>query len=265
MDWWQVVVLAVIQGLTEFLPISSSAHLILPSKVLGWADQGLAFDVATHVGTLMAVMWYFRQRLIELTVGSFNALRLQDRTPESLLVFRVGIAVLPAAFVGCFFGDWIEANVRSVAVIIMTTAGFGLLLGVADSYGRGEKDLLSITWKVALLIGIAQAFALIPGTSRSGVTITAALLLGYSRQASAEFSFLLSIPIILAAGGLKGVELFMNSVQAHLWQMLLALLLSAVSAYICIGVFMRLLDRIGMWPFVWYRLGLAAVLGLLYF
>lgn len=254
MDWWQVVVLAVIQGVTEFLPISSSAHLILPAQLLGWADQGLAFDVAVHVGTLVAVMLYFRQRLAQLSVAGVRLLQTRRCSSDARLLIQVAVAVLPAAVIGCMFEDLIESQMRSVRVIATTTIGFGVLLGVADYLGGGRKTLSDITWKVALLIGIAQAFALIPGTSRSGVTITAALLLGYSRQSSAEFSFLLSIPIILAAGSLKGLELYIDELRVDWLQMMIATALASGSAYGCIKGFMRLLDRVGMWPFVGYRL-----------
>ncbi|SFH92023.1 undecaprenyl-diphosphate phosphatase [Modicisalibacter xianhensis] len=265
MDWLQLVVLALIQGLTEFLPISSSAHLILPSQVLGWPDQGLAFDVAVHVGTLAAVMLVFRRDIVAILSGWFGQFAgtgslASRQTESSWLGWMVLLATLPAVIFGGLFNDLIESSLRSSLVIAITTIVFGLLLWWADARGSRSRDLATMTLKAALIIGLFQAIALIPGTSRSGITITAALLLGFDRLSSARFSFLLSIPLIIAAGALKGLELAESGSDAAVHDVLIGAGLSFVAALVCIKLFLAALDRIGMWPFVAYRLLLGGVL-----
>lgn len=260
MDWLQVVVLALIQGFTEFLPISSSAHLIFPSQLLGWDDQGLAFDVAVHVGTLSAVMYYFKTDLLSMAKSAWQAICLRQWNQQSRLILAVLIGTVPAGLVGLLFNNWIEDHLRSIAIIATTTIVFGILLGVADKRGQKQQPESSITWKTGMIVGLAQALALIPGTSRSGITITAALLLGFNREAAARFSFLLSIPLILAGGGLKGIELAQSPTVVDWAPIFLATTLSAVVAYLTIRGFIRLLESIGMMPFVVYRMVLGLVL-----
>ena len=269
MDWLQLVALALIQGLTEFLPISSSAHLILPSQILGWPDQGLAFDVAVHVGTLAAVVLAFRREVVDILGGWFGQFSgsgslASRQTSSSRLGWMVLLATLPAVIAGALFNDLIETSLRSSLVIAITTLGFGMLLWWADVRGARRRDLATLTFKAALIVGLFQALALIPGTSRSGITITAALLLGFERLSAARFSFLLSIPLILAAGTLKGVELAQTGSDAAVHDVLIGALLSFMAALVCIKLFLAALDRIGMWPFVVYRLVLGAVLLLLW-
>mgnify|MGYP001026168128 CR=1 FL=1 len=259
MDTVQVIFLAVMQGLTEFLPISSSAHLILPSAILAWEDQGLAFDVAVHVGSLIAVLFYFRQDIRLLVVRWCQSLALGSQTPESRLAWQIILATIPAGLAGLFLGDLIEHHLRSIAVIAFTTIVFGILLGLSDKFSQRVKDLHQFTWFSALFVGCAQALALIPGTSRSGITITAALALGFDRTAAARFSFLLSIPIIVLSGGYKTVQLM--QLDAVPWaDIALGTALSGISAYLCIHLFLTWINRIGMLPFVLYRLFLGAVL-----
>ncbi|BES72464.1 undecaprenyl-diphosphate phosphatase [Marinobacter nanhaiticus D15-8W] len=260
MDLWQTIVLAIIQGLTEFLPISSSAHLILPSQVLGWTDQGLAFDVAVHVGTLLAVMGYFRQDVIRLSSAWFADTAQRRTGPDSRLAWAIILATVPAGLAGVLFNDFIEEELRSALVIALATIGFGLVLWWSDAVGRRERGLDGLGWRDALLIGIAQALALIPGTSRSGITMTAALFLGYKREAAARFSFLLSIPLIIAAGLLKGMELAETGTEAQWIDILVGTAVSFASAVICIHLFLRFLDRLGFMPYVIYRLLLGALL-----
>ncbi len=260
MDWLQVAVLAIIQGLTEFLPISSSGHLVLPSELLGWPDQGLAFDVAVHVGSLAAVMLYFRREVTQLLLGWWRSVLWRQHSEDSHLAWCVLLGTLPAGAIGLLANDWIEQHLRSVTVIASTTLVFGLLLGLAQRIGLQRRQLTELTWQVALLVGCAQVLALIPGTSRSGVTITMALLLNMNLQAAARFSFLLTIPLILAAGGLKTLQLAVAGDAVPWAQILVGTLLSGLTAYACIFAFLRLLDRIGMMPFVIYRIGLAGVL-----
>ena len=260
MDGFQVLFLALIQGLTEFLPVSSSAHLILPSQLLGWPDQGLAFDVAVHAGTLVAVMVYYRESLTSLlmgVLGSGDNVSLRRREVSALL-----IATLPAVVIGIAFSDVIDQYLRGIGVIATTTLLFGVLLGVSYSYratGADEQPISRLDH--ALVIGLAQALALIPGTSRSGVTITASLFLGYNLATAARFSFLMSIPVIAGALLLmlvKEFELFFGS--ANLTLTLIAMLVAAVSAYATIAFFVGLVTRIGMMPFVIYRVLLALIL-----
>ena len=258
MDILQAIWLAAIQGFTEFLPISSSAHLILPSQVLGWPDQGLAFDVAVHVGSFVAVVIYFRREIQQLVTGWVKSLG-GPQTPESHLAWYIIIATVPASITGLIFGGFIEVHLRSMAVIAATTILFGLLLGWADYRYRGTKKIDQLTWKTALLVGAAQALALIPGTSRSGITMTAALMLGFDRISAARFSFLLSIPIIALSGGYKGLEL-LGQASVPWFEIMIGTVLSALTAYLCIHSFMRFVERVGMLPFVIYRLLLGAVL-----
>ncbi len=259
-EWYQAVLLALLQGLTEFLPISSSAHLVIPSLVLDWPDQGLAFDVAVHVGTLTAVLLYYRQDLTRMASSWFGSLAGGPASDDSRLVWYLALATVPAGVVGLAAGDFIEGNMRNLPVIATTTLVFGILLGIADRRAPRGNNGKSLTLFMAEMIGLAQELAPVPGVSRSGVTITAALLLGMNRQASARFSFLLSIPIIASAGALKVLELASSGVGVDWFSLALGAVVSAVAAYLCIAVFLRLLDRIGLMPFVYYRIVLAAVL-----
>lgn len=260
-EWWQAVLLAVLQGLTEFLPISSSAHLVIPSLLLDWPDQGLAFDVAVHVGTLSAVLFYYRADLGKMAVSWLSSLAGGEASEDSRLVWYLALATLPAVAVGLLAGDYIESDLRSLPVIATTTLVFGLLLGFSDRHAsRHSHGGRVLTLSMALLIGLAQALAPVPGVSRSGITITAALMLNMDRQAAARFSFLLSIPVIAGAGALKSWELLSSGVAVDWMLLAVGAVISAVTAYSCIAIFLRLLDRIGMMPFVYYRIVLAAVL-----
>ena len=263
-EWYQALLLALLQGLTEFLPISSSAHLVIPSLALGWPDQGLAFDVAVHVGTLAAVLWYYREDLLQMANAWLSSLTGGPSSADSRLVWYLGLATIPAGLVGLLAGDYIENNLRTLPVIATTTLVFGLLLGVADRRGPIPGGAKLITLPLALLIGLAQALAPVPGVSRSGITITAALLLGMDRQGAARFSFLLSIPIIASAGALKLLDLIRSPQFVDWWLLGLGTLVSGITAYLCIALFLRLLDRVGLMPFVYYRIALAAVLYLLW-
>ena len=263
-DLFQAIMLALMQGLTEFLPISSSAHLVIPSLILGWPDQGLAFDVAVHVGTLCAVLLYYREDLQRMAQSWFRSLAGAPACDDSRMVWYLALATVPAGVVGIAAGDFIEANLRTLPVIATTTLVFGILLGVADRYALRNPGSNSLTLFKVLMIGLAQALAPVPGVSRSGATITAALLLGMNRQASARFSFLLSIPIIASAGALMAWDLASSSVAVDWLSLVVGTVVSGVTAYLCIAVFLRLLDRVGLMPFVYYRVVLAAVLYLLW-
>ncbi|EGA72002.1 undecaprenyl pyrophosphate phosphatase [Vibrio sinaloensis DSM 21326] len=254
MSYFEAFVLALIQGLTEFLPISSSAHLILPSAILGWEDQGLAFDVAVHVGTLAAVVIYFRKEVVSLLNAFFASIFKADRSKEAKLAWMIVIATIPACVFGLVLKDFIELYLRSAWVIAITTIVFGLLLWYVDKTAKLAEDEYQAGWKKALFIGLAQAMALIPGTSRSGATITAALYLGFTREAAARFSFLMSIPIISLAGSYLGLKLVTSGEPIHYGFLMTGIITSFISAYLCIHFFLKLISRMGMTPFVIYRL-----------
>lgn len=258
MDILQAVFLALVQGITEFLPISSSAHLILPKELLGWEDQGLAFDVAVHVGTLAAVILYFRKDVAQLFTGWLGTLS-GKRSESGTLAWSIVVATVPAGLFGLMLGDIIEAHLRSVYVIATTTIVFGLALWWADAKHGQTKTLAEMTLAIALVIGLAQAMAMIPGTSRSGITISAALLLGFGRTDAARFSFLLSMPIIVLSGGYMGIKL-LDEPSVDWMPIIVGVGVSAVSAYICIHYFLSFINRIGMLPFVIYRLILGSAL-----
>jgi len=248
----QIIVLALVQGLTEFLPVSSSAHLILGGQVFGWPDQGLVFDVATHLGTLLAALVYFRQDIRSMLKPwlSRDGAELEAKKLGITLV----VASIPAILAGGLLAGWIESSLRDVRVIAYSTIGFGLLLWWADArFGRTLK-MDSMNLKSGFLIGLAQMLALIPGTSRSGITITMGRMLGFNADTAARFSFLLSIPIIAAAGGYGVLRMFMHDATIDWPQFALAVGLSAVAGWLCIAAFLALLQRVGLVPFVIYRL-----------
>ncbi|TFG81971.1 MAG: undecaprenyl-diphosphate phosphatase [Chromatiales bacterium] len=258
---FSAIVLAIVQGLTEFWPISSSAHLILVPRFMGWADQGLAFDVALHFGTLLAVMVYFRREMLAVP----HAMLLQvfgrpHSVADARLGWAVALATVPAGIAGLLFKDFVEAQLRWPLLIAGTTAFYGVLLWVADSRRGVVSDERELTLGKALVVGCAQALALIPGTSRSGITITASLFLGLSREAATRFSFLMSIPVILLASLLEGYHLATTTAPVA-WDLLgVGVLVAALTAYFCIAVMLRVVGRIGMAPFAIYRLLLATAL-----
>ena len=263
MDILQIIILALVQGLTEFLPISSSAHLILVPYLTDWPDQGLAFDVAVHVGTLTAVVMYFRREIHNMFFAWFASLK-GSHSEDSKLAWAVLIGTIPVGLAGLLFKDYISEHLRTPLVIAATTIIFGILLGYAYCAGKSKRDEYSVSLLDIVIIGCAQAIALIPGTSRSGITITAGMLLGLTAQASARFSFLLSIPVILLAGGVETLEYVSVAAIGDIEDLLIGALISAVSAYLCIHYFLKLIERLGMAPFVFYRLVLGLVLLVLY-
>ena len=256
----QIVVLAVVQGLTEFLPISSSGHLVLVPYLIEWTDQGLAFDVAVHAGSLVAVCVFFRGDILGLLRGAGQVLGGDTKLPQASMAIAIGIGTIPAAIAGLLFASWIESNLRDPSVIVVTLSGYGILMALADRYGKSERVIVGVSIRDAIIIGCAQALSLVPGTSRSGVTITAARVLGFKRQDAARFSFLLSAPVILLATLYKGLELVMGDAAVPWGQLGLGAAVSAVVAYLSIEFFMRFVSRIGLAPFAIYRLALAAVI-----
>ena len=250
------VLLALVQGITEFLPISSSAHLILPSALLGWPDQGIVFDVAVHLGSLLAVLFYFRAELADLGRGSVRALGSGKMNEQAWLVLYLGVATLPVVVAGALLKDWVAGELRAVPVIAASTIGFGLLLGLADRREGAARIRLS----TALWVGAAQVLAIIPGTSRSGITMTAGRFCGLGREESARFSFLLAIPAILGASLLASLEVIRGRIPVEIPTLLLGVTVSALTAYATIRIFLGLVQRVGFMPFVIYRCALGAVL-----
>ena len=260
MTLFEIIILAIIQGLTEFLPISSSAHLLLPNIILGWKEQGLAFDVAVHVGSLAAVVIYFRKDLLKMAYAWFGQFGGADSTHESRMAWWLIWATLPAVCVGYFGKVLIETYARSGWVIAFTTIFFGLLLLWADKTAKQTRNLQALGWRGAVLIGVFQVLALIPGTSRSGITMTAGLLIGLDRYSAARFSFMLSIPVIIGAGTLLTLDLLAQPELVDWSVLFYGGALSFVSAYLCIYLFLSWIGRIGMLPFVIYRLFLGILL-----
>lgn len=262
MPWMEIargLVLGLVQGLTEFLPVSSSGHLILVPALFGWPDQGLAFDTVLHLGTLAALLWFFGGELKTLAV---RVVRPGER--EAALVFfaKLAAATLPAIIVALLFGGWIEANARSAWIVAGNLALWGILLFIADHRsrdGRGKDAYLSISWTDALIIGCAQALALIPGTSRSGVTITTALFLGFTRPAAARFSFLLALPVTFLAGA-DGFWKILGESTAVSWPALITgFLAAAVSGAFAITFLLSYVSKRRYDVFAAYRLALAAI------
>lgn len=265
----QLVILAIIQGLTEFLPVSSSAHLILVPALTGWRDQGLAIDVAMHLGTLGAVLLFFRKDVIAVTRGAALAIR-GEWTPKGRLAFQIVAATMPVVIAGYVFRNEIAIDFRSPALIAAATGAFGVLLWLADRRAHRGCDnffYLSqfLSWRVAMLIGLAQALALVPGVSRSGVTMTAALFLGLGRTEAARFSLLLSIPTTAAAGALSGFDLLRSGDAALQTDALIAGVFAFIAGLAAIWGLMSWLRRATFAPFVAYRLLLSAVLAALIF
>ncbi|HHQ14276.1 MAG TPA: undecaprenyl-diphosphate phosphatase [Chromatiales bacterium] len=261
MDFMHAAILALVQGLTEFLPISSSAHLILVPRFLGWPDQGLPFDVAVHLGTLLAVLLYFRNDVLAIVTAWLQSVTGRDYDhAEMRMGWGLILATVPLVFAGLLLQDLVETTLRSPMVIASTTAFFGVLLWLADRREDRVSGVTAVTIPMAIMIGLAQVIALIPGTSRSGITMTAGLAMGLDRQTAARFSFLLSIPAIAGASVLEIWEL-VNATGPVPWDALaLGTAVSGISAWVCIRLFLASIQRIGMLPFMLYRLLLAAVI-----
>jgi len=253
MDLLEIILLSVVQGITEFLPVSSSAHLRAASELLAISGSTLGFDVAVHIGTLGAVLVYFRSDLSLIAAGTAKFVR-GNKTEEGFLGINLIIATLPVYLAGFFLRDYIESDLRLIEVIGWTSIVFGILLWWADRNCMTILTLKHLDYQKAFIIGIFQIFALIPGSSRAGVTITAARILGYERIESARFSMLLSIPAIAGAGTLVVYEFFSDG-NAVVWRSaLLAGILSFVTATMAISLLMRWLKYSGFGPFVIYRI-----------
>ena len=260
-DLFLSFILGIIQGLTEFLPISSSAHLLFPSLVFGSNDLGLAFDISVHVGTLLAVIYYFRDDILAMTKSLFqsNSSLAEERGLALLLI----IATIPIVLAGFFGSDLINdnrTNIGSIAYMNLIFAGF---LFIAYFYSSASKTLLELTVVGALFIGLFQVFALLPGASRSGTAMTAALFIGLSLKDASKFAFLLSIPTIFGALVFLLLEISTSSYSFNFVSLFIGLITSCVVAFLTIKYFLIFVDRIGMYPFVIYRIILGCILLLL--
>ncbi len=260
MSLLQIVVLSIVQGLTEFLPVSSSGHLVLVPYITGWPDQGLVIDVAVHVGTLAAVVIYFWRDVLDLVRGLLR-LFVGDVTREGRLALYNLAATIPALAIGFGLEQLAGGTPRRIEVVAWAMIGFAVVLWISDRIGMRVKRLEHMTLGQALVVGLVQPLAFIPGTSRSGITIVAARLMGYERDQAARFSFLLSIPAILAAGLYEGLKLVQSGDAGALSGAGLALVFSALTGLAAIAFLMRWLRRSSFAPFVIYRLILG--LGLL--
>jgi undecaprenyl-diphosphatase len=257
---FQAVILGLIQGLTEFLPISSSAHLALAPLLFGWKDPGLAFDVALHFGTLIAVLWYFRKQWGELIVaaGQIIATRKVDTVEKKRVVFLI-LATIPGAIGGLLLEEKAETVFRAPALTACALIVMGIILWAVDRVSAQDRPLDSMRWRDALLIGLAQVIALIPGVSRSGSTITAGRGLRFDRQSAAVFSFLMSMPIIAAAVVLKGREVLASG--GITTPVIAGVLAAAVSSWLAITILLRYVSRHSYGIFALYRviLGIAVL------
>ena len=250
MDTLQLILLSLVQGLTEFLPVSSSAHLVLLSEFLGEEDQGIIFDVGVHFGTLLAALVYFRSDLKKMIINLGSHKLLSE---ENNLTTNLVIGVIPILLAGFLLRDFVNLHLRNSEVIAYTTIIFGIFLYIAQ-LRKGKEDLDSVNLKQALIIGLFQCLALIPGTSRSGITITAGLFLGLSATAASRFSFLLAIPTIGAIALAELIRISFIDITDNGTELSIALIISFLVAYISIDMFLKLIDRIGFTPFVIYRL-----------
>jgi undecaprenyl-diphosphatase len=258
MTVFQALILGLVQGLGEFLPISSSAHLVLTPWVFGWPDPGLAFDVALHVGTLVAVLWYFRAEWVRLTQSGIALLRTRRAdTEEKQRVLFIVIATIPAAIAGVLLEDYAESTFRSPTLIALTLIVMGIVLWAADRYAPRDRPLGQMRVRDAILIGLAQIFALVPGVSRSGSTMTAGRALRLDRQSAAVFSFLMSMPITAAAAVLKAPTLLRAEDRTTL---VIGIVAAAASGWIAIAVLLRYVTRHSYGVFALYRLALGGAI-----
>lgn len=264
MELWHVIVLALVQALTEFLPVSSSGHLGLVGFFLGWPYQGLTFDLALHFGTLTAVVIYYRKDLWRMTAAVFS----REDSPTAHAHRRLGwglvLSTIPAVIVGLSMSDAFVESLRTPWLIAVDLIVFGILLGLADRFGSRQRDVWSMSFRDASLIGLAQALALIPGVSRSGITMTALLAMGLTRIDAARYAFLMSVPIVAAAAAHGLMSIWRAGDSIDITAFAVGAGVAAVAGLACIHLLIGLLKRFGMMPFVVYRIALGlAVIALL--
>ena len=254
-----LLLVALVQGVTEFIPVSSSAHLVLLPTVTGWVDQGLNIDIAAHLGSLAAVIVYLHRDIIGLIRGSANIF-LGRANADGRLTLLLVVASTPAILVGGILVNFNANLFRNIEVVAWATLIGAAVLMAADKLSPRSRVIRDMTVKEALGIGIAQILALVPGASRAGVTITAALFCGYERREAARFSMLLSIPIILAAGGFNAAQLAVQGEIALTQAVLLTAALSFLASYIAINLMMEWLRRASYMPFIIYRIAIGVSL-----
>jgi undecaprenyl-diphosphatase len=265
----QAIVLGLVQGATEFAPVSSSGHLILVPWILGWgaigdADLQKSFDVALHMGTLIGALIYFRADVSRYAAAWFRSLRARRlTTPDERIAWALFIGTIPGAIAGALFENVIQEKLGAPWLIAMMLVAFGVVLVVVDRRARSDRAFDSIGPKTGLLLGTAQALALQPGVSRSGVTITAARAMGLDRESAARFSFLLSLPIIAGAGAYKAVDLAQTGLQGHAAEFVAGTVASAISGFVVIWGLLRYLRRHDFTVFLGYRVAVAALVVLL--
>ena len=260
MQLLQAIVLGIVQGATEFLPISSTAHLILLPWFLNWEDPGLAFDVVLHLGTLIALLWFFRKEWAGLLRAAWNVAQGRISSSSEHMVVLIAIGTAPGAVVGFYGESFVEAHLRSPLVIAFTLTAVALAIGLAEARGRHDRDVGQLTWSDALVVGIAQATALVPGVSRSGATIMAGLFRGMKRDAAARFSFFLSTPIIAGAVGKKLVDIGLSGLGSEqLLGLLAGIAASTIVGYATIAFLLRYLATNTMRVFIYYRIALGIV------
>lgn len=261
----QAFVLGLVQGVGEFLPISSSAHLALVPWLFNWPDQGLAFDVALHWGTLIAVIGYFRRDIWHLIKGFFHTLSPRTRDLNNNIYQKLSlliiIATIPAAIIGKIFEHQVETSFRNPLLIACTLGGVGIILFVVDRFSKKSKNLNKISYSNSAVIGLAQAVAIVPGISRSGSTIIAGLAQGLTREDAARFSFLMSIPIILGAGLLKLPDI---AHMTNTGEVLVGFLTSAIFGFLSIKFLIKYVAKKSFAIFTWYRVAMAAVIIIIY-
>lgn len=261
MSWFEAIVLGLIQGLTEFLPISSSAHLLILSQLFGWEDPGAAFTAVTQIGTEMAVVIYFRHEIGRILVATFRSIRNAEerQNPDARMGFLIVIGTIPVAVLGFLFRDQIETAARNLWLVAIMLIVFGIVLGVCDALGARVKAEEDITVRDGVLFGLAQSLALIPGVSRSGATISAGLAMGYTRGAATRYAFLLAVPAVLASGLFEARKIG-DEANVAWGPTFLATVIAFVVGFAVIRWLMRYLTTGTFLPFVLYRLALGGLL-----
>lgn len=270
MTWFDAILLGLVQGLTEFLPISSSAHLRILGELVGNADPGAAFTAITQIGTETAVLIVFWKDIVRIVSSWWKSLpirprekRLSSSDPDVRMGWMIIVGSLPIGILGLALEDWIDVSFRNLWITVVMLALFAVLLGIADRYAPQKLTLDHMSWRDAILYGLAQAMALIPGVSRSGGTITMGRALGYTREAAARYSFLLAMPAVFASGLYKVYKVFSGGDQVDVAPTVVATLIAFVVAWAVIIWFLKLVSTKSYKPFVWYRIGLAIVVAIL--
>jgi undecaprenyl-diphosphatase len=264
LNYFHLIILGLVQGLTEFLPVSSSAHLILLPQLAGWEDQGLVYDIAAHLGSLIAVILFFRDELQLMISAWWQSLVNNSPSDDARLLWCILVATIPVSISGFLLYDTVATLFRNPVIIASATILFGLILLWSDITGTRIRQQDELQIKDALIVGIVQVMALIPGTSRSGITMTAGLMLGFNRHTAARFSFYLAIPVILLAGGFEVFHYFQAGDETDPVAFLIVVMVSGTSAWFAIKFFLALVERTGMLPYVVYRILLGGFLFYLY-